>query len=521
MIQIKNIKVLLSEDKEVVFTNVIRKLTGNDEQYQIIKESIDARRGVVFIYTIQLDIPISRVKKNTKINYEIVEETPPKEIEKGTLPLDQPPVVVGFGPAGMFAALRLAQAGYRPLVLEQGSDVDTRTRQVEDFWQGGPLNPNSNVQFGEGGAGAFSDGKLTTRIKDPIAKEIIKLLVEFGAPDDILYSNKPHVGTDILVNVVRNIRKEIIRLGGDVQFDSILTDLEINEDKLTAIKVNQDWINTNAVILAIGHSSRNTLQLLFDKKVQMLKKPFAVGFRIEHPQIVIDKGQFKENYNHPKLKAAEYHLTHMTKNKRGCYTFCMCPGGRVIASASAPNQVVVNGMSYHARDLENANSAVLCSVFPEDFGNHILDGMLWQEKIEKEAFIMGGGDYFAPVQLLQDFIDQKETTKLGTVTPSYTPGFRFARLDKIYPQYIYDSLSEALIEMGKKLKGFDMKDAILTGVETRTSSPVRIVRDTNLESVSTGGIYPCGEGAGYAGGIVSAAVDGIKTANSIIKKYYF
>ncbi len=521
MIQISNIKVALSEEKEQVIQKTIEKLIGKKREYKIIRESVDARRGIFFVYTIQLDAAKNEIKRNTKIQYTEVKQEKIPEITKGDIELQHRPVVIGFGPAGIFCAYELAKYGYRPIVFEQGHDVDTRTFEVEKFWEKGILNPSSNVQFGEGGAGAFSDGKLTTRIKDPLAKQVIQTLYEFGGPEEITYANKPHIGTDILVDVVKNIRKEIIRLGGEIFFGKKLEGFVHENGAIKSITIDKQSYDANVVVLAIGHSSRETFRLLHKSGVALRKKPLAVGFRIEHPQILIDKAQYKENYDHPKLKASEYFLTHMPKTERGCYTFCMCPGGRVIASSSDFDQVVVNGMSYHARDLENANSAILCSVVPEDFEEHPLAVMEFQESIEKKAFELGGGDYFAPVQRVGDYLKRQETTEIGKVNPSYKPGYRFARLDQIYPEFVYESLSESIREMGNKLSGFDLEDAILTGVETRTSSPVRIVReDITLESVNTKGLYPCGEGAGYAGGIVSAAVDGIKVAQQIIKKYY-
>ncbi len=521
MIQISNIKVALSEEKEQVIQKTIEKLIGKKREYKIIRESVDARRGIFFVYTIQLDAAKNEIKRNTKIQYTEVKQEKIPEITKGDIELQHRPVVIGFGPAGIFCAYELAKYGYRPIVFEQGHDVDTRTFEVEKFWEKGILNPSSNVQFGEGGAGAFSDGKLTTRIKDPLAKQVIQTLYEFGGPEEITYANKPHIGTDILVDVVKNIRKEIIRLGGEIFFGKKLEGFVHENGAIKSITIDKQSYDANVVVLAIGHSSRETFRLLHKSGVALRKKPLAVGFRIEHPQILIDKAQYKENYDHPKLKASEYFLTHMPKTERGCYTFCMCPGGRVIASSSDFDQVVVNGMSYQARDLENANSAILCSVVPEDFEEHPLAVMEFQESIEKKAFELGGGDYFAPVQRVGDYLKRQETTEIGKVNPSYKPGYRFARLDQIYPEFVYESLSESIREMGNKLSGFDLEDAILTGVETRTSSPVRIVReDITLESVNTKGLYPCGEGAGYAGGIVSAAVDGIKVAQQIIKKYY-
>ncbi|MDO5095330.1 MAG: FAD-dependent oxidoreductase [Peptostreptococcaceae bacterium] len=519
MIQISNIKVLLDEDKEQVIAKTIKKLTGKVHDYKIVRESIDARRGIVFVYTIYVDVKPSQVLKSSRIDYSVVEEKKPTPIVYGEQKLQHRPVIIGFGPAGMFAALELARNGYRPVVYERGSDVDKRTKDVELFWKMGKLNPESNVQFGEGGAGTFSDGKLTTRIKDPNARKVLEALYEFGAPEEILYASKPHIGTDILVNVVKNIREEIKRLGGEIHFDAKLEDIEIQNKKIRSIVVNGERIESDVIVLAIGHSARETYRLLYERAVEIRKKPFAVGFRVEHPQVVIDKAQFKENFAHPKLKASEYHLTHTAETGRGCYTFCMCPGGRVIASASSENQVVVNGMSYHARDLQNANSAILCSVLPEDFGEHPLSAMEFQEAIERKSFEMGGENYFAPIQRVGDYLRKQPTTELGEVIPSYEPGYRFARLDGIYPDFIYESLAESIAAMGEKLKGFSMEDAILTGVETRTSAPIRIVRGDELESVSTQGLYPCGEGAGYAGGIVSAAVDGIKVALSIMKKF--
>lgn len=519
MIQIPNIKVSLNEEKEKVISKTIKKLTGKDHAYRIVKESIDARRGIIFVYTVELDIDRSQVLSRSRIPYSVVTPTAEQKIVYGDQKMKARPVVIGFGPAGIFAALELAKNGYAPIVFEQGSDVDRRTKEVELFWEKGVLNTSSNVQFGEGGAGAFSDGKLTTRIKDPNAREVLRTLQHFGAPEEILYVNKPHIGTDILVDVVKNIRQEIIRLGGEIHFNAKLEDISIKEDGVQRIMVDGNSIEADVLILAIGHSSRETFRLLYQKGVELRKKPFAVGFRIEHPQLMIDKAQFKENFDHPKLKASEYHLTHMSSNGRGCYTFCMCPGGRVIASSSEKDQVVVNGMSYHARDLQNANSAILCSVSPEDFGEDPLSAMEFQEEIEHKAFLMGGEDYFAPVQRVGDYLARRTTEQVGEVIPSYRPGYRFARLDTIYPDHIYHSLSEAILSMGSKLSGFSMEDAILTGVETRTSSPVRIVRNEDMESVNVRGLYPCGEGAGYAGGIVSAAVDGIRAAISIMQKY--
>ncbi len=519
MIQISDIKVALHQEKEEIINKTIKKLTGQLYPYVIVRESLDARKGILFVYTIQAEIPKNKLQKNSGIKYCVVGKEVESPIEYGDEPLRQRPIIIGFGPAGMFAALELAEHGYRPIVLEQGSAVEKRIKDVELFWEKGILDPSSNVQFGEGGAGTFSDGKLTSRSKDPRGKKVLEMLYDFGAPKEILYASKPHIGTDILVGVVKNIRERILKLGGEICFDTKVEDIILQGRKVVGVVANGKKYSAQALVLAIGHSSRQTFRLLYERGVAIRPKPFAVGFRIEHPQIVIDKAQFKENYDHPKLKASEYHLTYTPKTQRGCYTFCMCPGGRVVASASAEGQVVVNGMSYHARDLENANSAILCSVSPEDFPEHPLAAMEFQEEIEHRAFMLGGGNYHAPVQRLDDYINRRQTEELGSVKPSYTPGYAFARLDRIYPEFVYESLSESLIRMGEKLKGFDMDDAILTGVETRTSSPIRILRNENLESENTAGLYPCGEGAGYAGGIVSAAIDGLKAASVIMKRY--
>ena len=521
MIQISNIKIELDDDRDIAIRKQIEKIvSGRPFNYRIVKESIDARKKPIkFVYQVYVetdneDSIIKRDKNVIKVSEYIKEET-----IKGSTKVNGRVAVVGLGPAGLFAALELARNGYRPVVFERGKDVIRRKGDVENFWESGTLNPESNVQFGEGGAGTFSDGKLTTRIKDKRVDLILRDLHFFGADEEILFANKPHIGTDVLIDVVKKIREEIISLGGEVRFDSRVDGLNIRNGELKGLIVNGSEFETNAAILAIGHSARDTFEKLHSSQVMMTSKPFAVGFRIEHPQVVIDKSQYKELYQHPKLRAAEYHLTHQSSTGRSCYTFCMCPGGMVIGSSSEPEMLAVNGMSYNARNLENANSAILCSVSAEDFGKDILGGIDFQRRIEKMAYEMGGGDYSAPVQLVGDFIKKRESRSVGAVTPSYKPGYRFARLDRIYPDIITESISEALVHMGRKLKGFDMEDAVLTGVETRSSSPLRIMRDENHQSVNVRGLYPSGEGAGYAGGIVSAAVDGLKTAEFIIREF--
>lgn len=521
MIQISNIKVGLNEDKhDVIKKHISRKLRINNFEYKIIRESIDARKKPInFVYQVHVDTKEDLLNIKGDKDIAFIDKYIPEKIKFGDKALSNRVAVAGFGPAGLFAALELARNGYKPVVFERGKAVEFRKKDVDLFWEKGIFNKDSNVQFGEGGAGTFSDGKLTTRIKDKRVNLILEDLHRFGASEEILYSHKPHVGTDILIDVVKNIRNEIINLGGEVHFESKVEDLIIEDDELKGLIVNGKPFYTNAAILAVGHSARDTFAMLTKNKIKMEQKPFAVGFRIEHPQIVIDKSQYKELYDHPKLKSAEYHLTHQSSTGRSCYTFCMCPGGKVIASSSEPEMVVVNGMSYNARDLENANSAILCSVDKSDFSEGILGGIEFQRKIEKIAFELGGGDYFAPVQKVSDFINKRETVSLGSVKPSYMPGYRFARLDTIYPDIIIQSISEAIVSMGKKLKGFDMEDAILTGVETRSSSPVRILRTENGESLNLEGLYPTGEGAGYAGGIMSASVDGLKIAQLLMMKF--
>ena len=527
MLRISNIKISIDEDKSIIEKQLLKKLRikQNDliKSY-IYKESIDARKGKInFVYTID-----AQVKNEDKIlakspkDVVKIKELRYEGVESGNDTLEKRPVIIGSGPAGLFAALLLAQRGYNPILLERGLDVDRRTEDIENFWKERKFKNNSNVQFGEGGAGTFSDGKLTTRIKDIRCRKVLEELVNFGSPEEILYSHKPHVGTDILKDVVKNIRNEIIRLGGEVRFDAKVTDICRVNEEIESITINDsEKLETNIVILAIGHSARDTYEMLYERGVHIIQKPFAIGARIEHPQELINKSQYKEFYNHPRLGAADYRLIEHTSNGRTAYTFCMCPGGSVIASASNEGQVVTNGMSEHARDKDNANSAFLVNVVPEDFGSdHPLAGVHFQEKYERLAYELGGKNYNAPVQLVGDFLNDRVSTKIGSVKPSYEPGYTFVDLRECLPSFVTDTMKEALSGFDRKIKGFAMDDAVLTAVETRSSAPIRIVRDDQtLESVNTKNLYPCGEGAGYAGGIVTAAVDGIKCAEKIISKY--
>lgn len=527
-IRINNIILSIEEDNSLIKKKVAKKLRIKEEDIhslKIIKESIDARKkdDIKFNYCVDItcDNEKSIVKKINNNNVKLEDENKEEKFIYGNKKLKSRPVVIGFGPAGIFASLTLAKHGYKPIVFERGEDVDKRTEIVEKFWDTGELNLNSNVQFGEGGAGAFSDGKLTTRIKDKRCTFVLEEFVENGAPEEITYVGKPHVGTDILKGVVKNIREKIKKLGGEVHFNSKLEKINVEDGKLKSIIINGKEIPCECLILAIGHSSRDTYEMLYNNKVLMEQKPFAIGVRIEHPQDIINKSQYGKYANHPKLKAADYRLTYQSKKEnRGVYSFCMCPGGVVVGAASEEGRLVSNGMSYHARDLENANSALVVTVGPDDFkGEHPLAGMEFQRHYESLAFKLGGGNYKAPVQLIGDFLNDKKSTKLGSVIPTYKPGFEFRELKECLPKAVVDTLKEGILVFGKRIDGYDMYDGILTGIETRTSAPVRILRNEKLQSVSVKGLYPTGEGAGFAGGIISAAVDGIKASERIMEEY--
>lgn len=427
--------------------------------------------------------------------------------------LSKRPVVVGSGPAGLFAALILAYSGAMPILIERGEDVDSRIKTVENFNKNGILNPESNVQFGEGGAGTFSDGKLTTGTKDPRQKKVIEEFIAAGAPKEIAYLAKPHIGTDKLVAVVKNLRKKIISLGGEVRFSCALTDIHIKNQRITGVETTQGYIETDDVILAAGHSARDVFQLCAEKGIPMERKPFSVGVRIEHPQSLIQKAQYG---NAQGLPPADYKAAVHLKDGRGVYTFCMCPGGSVIAAASEENTVVTNGMSNFARDGKNANSALLVSVSPDDFKNDdLFAGVKLQRKLERQAFYMGGGNYKAPVTLVEDFLKKQKTAAMGGIEPTYPVGTTPSDLRRLFPEFISDALAEGIVLIDRRIHGFNTADAPMTGVESRSSSPLRICRGEDLQS-QIRGLYPCGEGAGYAGGIMSAAVDGIKCAERVL-----
>lgn len=490
----------------------------------ILRTSIDARHrkqpqlvsSVGFI-TNKDEKKLVKKLNNSKISFRNVSSSLPKAVN-GQTPLRNRPVVVGFGPAGMFAGLVLAKYGYRPIILERGSEVEKRVKDVSLFWQTGKLNTQSNVQFGEGGAGTFSDGKLTTRINDPLCDFVLNEFIRFGAPTEILKKAKPHIGTDYLREVVKSIKSEIVSLGGEVLNNSQLTDLVIKNGKIEQIFVNDSPIPCSALILAIGHSARDTFEMLLNKDIIMQTKPFSVGVRVEHLQEDINSSLFGKYAGHPLLSKGEYQLS-LRKNDRAVYTFCMCPGGTVVPSSSEADTVVTNGMSVFARDGKNANSALVVSVSGKDFGDNPMDAINFQRKYEKAAFAAGGYNYSAPAQNVGSFLNGKAELKIGRVEPTYALGVKECDFNAIFPTEISDMMKYGLIDFGRKMRGFNANDAILTGVETRTSSPVRILRGEDMQSVSVSGLYPCGEGAGYAGGIMSAAVDGIKAAIALIEKY--
>ncbi len=488
--------------------------------FKIVKKAVDTRsRSAIYtIYTIDIETEDDEaVLASGKWPFiEKINPLPPLSIAKYHKPV-QRPVIVGSGPAGIFAGLVLAEAGQCPIIIERGKAVAERQKDVERFWQQRKLNPNSNVQFGEGGAGTFSDGKLMSGIKkDAVTAKVFAEFVEAGAPEDILYLAKPHLGTDKLYHIVQNIRAKIVGLGGEYRFEHRLDDIIVNNGKLQAIKVStpqgEEEISCSKLILAIGHSARDTFEMLYKRQLPLVQKVFSVGARIEHRQTMINKALQHEFAGHPALGAADYKLSVHLPNERSAYTFCMCPGGVVVAAASEQGRVVTNGMSYYARDKENANAALLVGVGPKDFGgNHPLQGMYFQRQLEETAFNVAEKTYQAPAQKVEDFLKKRPTQKFGEVHPSYSCGVIPSDLGQVFPSEIADTLRLAILEMDKKLHGFSCGEAVLTGVETRSSSPIRMLRDNNNQS-PIGGIYPCGEGAGYAGGIVSAAADGIKTA---------
>ncbi|MDN3575633.1 NAD(P)/FAD-dependent oxidoreductase [Chitinimonas viridis] len=491
--------------------------------FEVFKRSYDARRGhpLTLIYTLDITVAnetalLKRMAGDNKIgpspdtSYHFVGQAPAN--------LQHRPVVVGFGPCGIFAALLLAQMGFNPIVLERGKEVRQRTKDTWGLWRKNVLNPESNVQFGEGGAGTFSDGKLYSQIKDPrhLGRKVLAEFVKAGAPDEILYVSKPHIGTFRLVGMVERMRETITALGGEVRFEQKVTDILIEDGAVRGLVLESgEQLRTDHVVMALGHSARDTFQALHDRGVFMEAKPFSVGFRIEHPQSLIDQARFGKHAGHPLLGAADYKLVHHASNGRSVYSFCMCPGGTVVAATSEPNRVVTNGMSQYSRNERNANAGIVVGITPDDYPGGVMAGVAFQRELESRAFVLGGGNYEAPGQLVGDFIANRASTQLGSVEPSYKPGVKLGNLDTALPAYAIEAVREALPAFGKQIKGFDMHDAVLTGVETRTSSPLRITRGEDCQSLNVRGLFPAGEGAGYAGGILSAGVDGIKVAEAL------
>lgn len=521
MLKISEIKISINHDEKDLKGKIEKLVNVNDVSIvKVLKKSIDARqkKNILFVYTVVFSSKQEAkiLQKNMK-NISLYKEIK-YVVERGLY--NKKIAVVGFGPSGMYSALCLAEAGFVVHVFERGQQVDERVKTVEKFWDTGILNNNSNVQFGEGGAGAFSDGKLTSRSKNIRTVKVINELIEAGAPKEIGYIYNPHVGTDRLRQVVINLRKKCIKLGVIFHFDSLVTDFLVEDNKCKGLVVDKNEYLFDDVVLAIGHSARDTFELLYKKGVKMENKPFAVGYRIEHPQIIINKSQFEGQDENPRLGSAEYRLTTNVDN-RGVYTFCMCPGGYVIPSQSEENTIVINGMSNYKRDSGFANSAILASVSELDFENDSpLAGMHFQQLAERNAFVIAGADYKAPVQTVKGFLGDCTKEDELTFEPTYSLGYKFVDFNELYPKFINDAIKQGIIDFGKKLNGFDMDKAILTGVETRTSSPLRIVRESDsLQSVNTSNLYPCGEGSGYSGGIVSSALDGIRVSEQIMEKY--
>ena len=497
-------------------------------RYTVSRRAVDARRATpVFIYTVDVEVEDENRRRAALLHDRHIGTTPDttyRFVAQAPRNLYSRPVIIGFGPCGIFAALVLAQMGFRPIVLERGKEVRNRTRDTWDLWRHGILHPESNVQFGEGGAGTFSDGKLYSQIKDPrhLGRKVLEEFIRAGAPPEILYVAKPHIGTFRLVSMVENMRATILSLGGEIRFESRVTDIDIETRsgvrQVYGVKLaSGDYIDTDRLVLAIGHSARDTFRMLHDRGVHIEPKPFSIGYRIEHPQSLIDRARYGRNAGHPLLGAADYKLVHHAANGRSVYSFCMCPGGTVVAATSEPRRVVTNGMSQYSRNERNANAGIVVGITPADYPGGPLAGIDFQEHWEERAFMDGGADYRAPVQLVGDFLARRPSRRLGSVLPSYTPGICPTDVSDCVPSFAADAIREALPAFAKQIRGFDMTDAVLTAVETRTSSPIRIARDPSCQSLNTRGLYPAGEGAGYAGGILSAAVDGIEVAEAVAK----
>ena len=528
-LKINNVHVFLAQEStlEQAVAKRLRITPASLGEVRILRKAVDARKrdNVYLNYHVlaEVDVP-AKYAKRLLLDKDISkwEKPRPEPVELGHLPMAGPPVVIGAGPAGLMAALELAKQGYKPLLLERGKPVAQRVEDVQHFWRTGAFDPDSNVQFGEGGAGTFSDGKLTTRVNDPVMADILEAFVAAGAPENILWEHKPHVGTDKLRAMVQGLSHQIQELGGTILYQAHVKDLVVEHGAVTGVVLADGTkINAGAVVLACGHSARDTYQLLASKGIGIEAKPFAIGVRIEHPQELIDKAQYGKFAGHPLLGAADYALVYHTANKeRTAYSFCMCPGGHVVAAASEAGGVVVNGMSLNARASGVANSALVVNVGTEDFGNHPLAGVEFQRQYEQLAFAAGGRNYRAPAQNFASFLAQSTPDLKSLAVPTYQPGLTPCDLDKVLPRYVTATLREGIVSFGRKIRGYDDGGALLTGIETRTSAPVRIPRDrATYVSVTHDLLYPCGEGAGYAGGIMSAALDGYHVARAIMKRF--
>lgn len=531
MIRIAQLKLPIEHGEEEIERKVRQLLHLNTKQSCVLhirKRSLDARKKPELFFSYTVDVELGREDAYLKAHHghlpkgcSQVREVPYHFPISGTVPMKNRPVIVGCGPAGLFCAFMLAKQGYHPILLERGLDVDKRTADVEEFWNTGRLNPQSNVQFGEGGAGTFSDGKLNTLVKDASGRnrEVMRIFVEHGAPEEITFLNHPHIGTDVLRQVVKSMRKDIIAMGAEVRFGTKMEQLQIEDGQIVGVTLESgQTIPTNHVVLAVGHSARDTFQNLLQNGVKMTPKAFAVGVRIQHPQEMINESQYGRKQV-PAIGAADYKVTYQAENGRGVYSFCMCPGGYVVNSSSEENRLVVNGMSNHARDTENANTALIVTVKPEDFGSDApLSGMEFQRKLEEAAYRLGNGKI--PIQLWGDFQSNVPSTQLGKVIPVMKGEWNFANLRALFPDFICESLLEAIPAFGRMIVGYDRSDSVLAGVESRTSSPIRMEREAQTyQAVGIKGLYPCGEGAGYAGGITSAAMDGIRVAEAIAAVY--
>jgi uncharacterized FAD-dependent dehydrogenase len=529
MLRITELKLPLTHSESDLHAALLEKLQiplSDLTHFHIFRQHHDARKksDIQMVYTIDVEVKQeaqllekfaddSHIKQTPETEYRLITHAKPDNKIR--------PIIIGAGPCGLLATLILAQMGFKPIMLERGKSVRERTKDTFGLWRKREFNPESNVQFGEGGAGTFSDGKLYTQIKDPnhYGRKVLQEFVKAGAPPEILYLGKPHIGTFRLVSMVEEIRATIESLGGEIRFESRVDDVLIENHQVQGVRLaNGEILESSHVVLAVGHSARDTFAMLNKIGVYMEAKPFSMGFRIEHPQSLIDQCRFGSNAGHEKLGAADYKLVHHCKNGRSVYSFCMCPGGTVVAATSEAGHVVTNGMSQYSRNERNANSAIVVGITPEiDYPQHVLAGVDLQRHWERQAFLLGGENYAAPAQLVGDFLAGQASTKFGTVQPSYTPSVTLGDLSCALPDYAVEAIREALPAFDKKIKGFAMHDALLTGVETRTSSPIRIKRGENFQSLNTVGLYPAGEGAGYAGGILSAGVDGIKVAEAVAR----